>query len=42
VRPGDSFAWKVVAYYGFREETTAPVRRREGPSADVIVSGGGP
>lgn len=27
----------VSAYYGFHEETGTPVRRREGPGADVVV-----
>lgn len=27
----------VSAYYGFREETGAPVRRREGPGHEVVV-----
>jgi len=27
----------VSSYYGFREQTGAPVRRREGPGADVVI-----
>jgi AraC-like DNA-binding protein len=27
----------VSSYYGFREETGRPIRRREGPGADVVV-----
>jgi AraC-like DNA-binding protein len=27
----------VSGYYGFREETAAPIRRREGPGRDVVV-----
>jgi AraC-like DNA-binding protein len=28
---------KYCRYFGFREETAAPLRRREGPGADIVV-----
>jgi AraC-like DNA-binding protein len=27
----------VTGYYGFREETEGPIRRREGPGSDIVV-----
>ncbi len=35
--PTPALRGHVSSYYGFREETPAPVRRREGPGADVVV-----
>jgi hypothetical protein len=35
--PSAALLGKVSAYYGFREETSTPMRRREGPGSDVVV-----
>lgn len=35
--PAAPLLGKVSSYYGFREETSGPMRRREGPGADVVV-----
>lgn len=35
--PAPALRAHVSSYYGFREETAAPVRRREGPGAAVVV-----
>jgi AraC-like DNA-binding protein len=34
---GEALRGKVSAYHGFREETSAPVSRLEGPGSDVVV-----
>jgi AraC-like DNA-binding protein len=36
-RPHRALAGSVRSYYGFREETSSPRRRREGPDASVVV-----
>jgi AraC-like DNA-binding protein len=36
-RPGPALRGRVSSYYGFSEETGAPVRRREGPGVDVVM-----
>lgn len=35
--PAAALRGKVSAYYGFREQTSAPLRRREGPRTAVVV-----
>jgi len=35
--PAPALRGHVSSYYGFREETGAPLQRREGPGADVVV-----
>ena len=35
--PAAALRGRVSAYYGFREETASPIRRREGPGADIVV-----
>jgi AraC-like DNA-binding protein len=35
--PAAALLGHVTRYYGFRERTTAPLRRREGPALDVVV-----
>jgi AraC-like DNA-binding protein len=35
--PSAALAGKVSSYYGFREVTAAPVRRREGPGRHVVL-----
>ncbi len=35
--PARALAGRVASYYGFREQTGTPVRRREGPSVAVVV-----
>ena len=35
--PAAALRGHVSSYYGFREETGAPLTRREGPGADVVV-----
>jgi AraC-like DNA-binding protein len=35
--PAPTLGERVTSYYGFSERTGAPVRRREGPGADVVV-----
>jgi AraC-like DNA-binding protein len=35
--PAPALRESVSGYYGFREETAAPMRRREGPGRDVVV-----
>src|SRR5438093_4198285 len=35
--PAAALRGKVSSYYGFRETTSAPIRRREGPSPHVVV-----
>jgi AraC-like DNA-binding protein len=36
-RVGEALLGSVAGYYGFREETPAPVSRREGPGSHVVV-----
>jgi AraC-like DNA-binding protein len=36
-RPGPALRGLVTSYYGFSEETGTPLRRREGPGADVVM-----
>ena len=35
--PASALRGRVTSYYGFSEDTGTPVRRREGPGADVVV-----
>ena len=35
--PAPALRGMVSAYYGFREETSGPLRRREGPGTDVVL-----
>jgi AraC-like DNA-binding protein len=35
--PAAALSGKVSSYYGFRESTPAPLRRREGPGRDVVL-----
>ena len=35
--PAASLRGSVNAYYGYREQTARPLRRREGPGSDVVV-----
>jgi AraC-like DNA-binding protein len=35
--PAAELVGKVSSYYGFRESTSTPVRRREGPGRDVVL-----
>jgi AraC-like DNA-binding protein len=35
--PAAALLGKVSSYYGFREATPAPIRRREGPGRDVVL-----
>ena len=35
--PAPALRGMVSAYYGFREETSGPLRRREGPGNDVVL-----
>jgi AraC-like DNA-binding protein len=35
--PAPALRGLVSSYYGFREETGAPMRRREGPGAEIVV-----
>ena len=35
--PSPPLRGRVSSYYGYAEETGAPLRRREGPGADVVL-----
>ena len=35
--PASSLAGKISRYYGFREETSGPIRRHEGPGPNVVL-----
>jgi len=35
--PAPALRGSVSPYYGFREQTAAPLRRREGPGRDIVV-----